>query len=109
VDGDYALTVKGKMSIDVTGGLTIKAEKITITSESGEISVEAATNLKLKGTQDLNAEAGVNFSAKGAQTKIEGSAQLDIESPMANFKASGMGEVSAGGVLTVKGGIVKIN
>jgi len=109
VDGDYALTVKGKMTIDVTGGLTISAEKITIKSESGEISVEAATNLKLKGTKDLNAEGGVNFSAKGAQTKIEGSAQLDIESPMANFKASGMGEVSAGGVLTVKGGIVKIN
>ena len=109
VDGDYALTVKGKMSIDVTGGLTITAQKITIKSESGEISVESATDLKLKGTKDLNAEGGVNFSAKGTQTKIEGGAQLDIAAPMANFKASGMGEVSAGGILTVKGGIVKIN
>jgi type VI secretion system secreted protein VgrG len=109
VDGDYALTVKGKMSIDVTGGLTITAQKITIKSESGEISVESATDLKLKGTKDLKAEGGVNFSAKGTQTKIEGAAQLDIAAPMANFKASGMGEVSAGGILTVKGGIVKIN
>ena len=109
VDGDYALTVKGKMTIDITGGLTITAEKITIKSSSGEISVEAATDLSLKGAKDLKAEAGVNLEAKGTQTKLTGTAQVDVKGAMANFKADGMGEVSAGGILTVKGALVKIN
>lgn len=109
VDGDYALTVKGKMTIDITGGLTITAEKITIKSSSGEISVEAATDLSLKGAKDLKAEAGVNLEAKGTQTKLTGTAQVDVNGAVANFKADGMSEISAGGILTVKGALVKIN
>lgn len=110
VDGDYALTVKGDMSVSVTGSLTIKAKEITIESSQGTITIKSATAMTLKAGSDLKAEATANLSAKGtAGAKFESPAQVDIKGAMANFKADGMAEVSAGGIMTVKGSLVKIN
>jgi type VI secretion system secreted protein VgrG len=110
VDGDYALTVKGDMSVSVTGSLTIKAKEITIESSQGTITIKSATAMTLKAGSDLKAEATANLSAKGtAGAKFESPAQVDIKGAMANFKADGMAEVSAGGIMTVKGALVKIN
>jgi type VI secretion system secreted protein VgrG len=109
VDGDYSLSVAGKMSISVTGGLTVKASDITIESSSGAVTIKAAQGLSLKAGTDLDAEAGVGFTAKGTNVTVQGSAQLNVQGAMANFKADGMAEVSAGGIMTVKGALVQIN
>jgi type VI secretion system secreted protein VgrG len=118
VDGDYALTVKGKMSITVTGALEITADSITMTSKTGDIEMSSAANVKATAKADITATATGNVNAKAtASMSLEGTAgatlktgaSLTCQGSMATFKADGMGELSAGGILTVKGSLVKIN
>ena len=120
VDGDYALTVSGKLTISVTGDLEISAASIKMTAGSAGsgITIDSGAGMKLSATQDIAATATGNFNAKGtAGMSLEGTggatlkspAQLTCQGSMATFKADAMGELSAGGILTVKGALVKIN
>ena len=109
VSGDYGLTVSGKMTVTVTGGLTIKASDVTLQTTAGAITVTAAQGLTLKAGTNLAATAGVGLTANGATITITGSSEVNVQGAVANFKADGMGEVSAGGILTVKGSLVQIN
>jgi phage baseplate assembly protein gpV len=49
----------------------------------------------------INIEAGQNLTLKGQNVKLEGA--------MTGLKASGNMDVKAGGVLTLKGAMAKIN
>lgn len=118
VTGDYKLTVGGDMTVEVTGSLTIKAKDVTIKATSQGVTIEAPQNVSVKATQNVELEATSQLNMKGtagaklespAKIDVKASAQLNCEGAMANFKATGMGEVSAGGILTVKGSLVKIN
>ena len=63
---------------------------------------EAGTALTNKAGTDLTNQAGVGLKNKGGAT-------LDAQAPMVTVKASATGTVDGGGMLTVKGGLVKIN
>jgi Rhs element Vgr protein len=88
-DEDQAIRVTDQHDNSVTmdsDGITLKASKITLTSQQ-EIKIEAGT--------DLKAESGTNAEIKaGAQLKAEGSAGA---------------ELSSSAIATIKGSLVKIN
>jgi len=75
-----------KVEILATGDMTLK-------SSSGNITIEAAQKVNIKGT-NLAAEATAAAEMKGATMKVE---------------ASGMAEIKASGIMNIQGSMVKIN
>lgn len=86
VTGNYELKVTGNLVIDVTGTITIKSAQ--------SVDVKAGTNLT---------------NNAGAMLTNKGGAKMSNEAPLIDSKASGMHSVEAGGILTLKGALVKIN
>jgi len=95
VTGDYAVNVDGKLTISVVGNVVIE-------SKTGNVTVESkAGNLDLK--------AAMNWNAKGLQVAAKADTTAKLEGAMVTVKGSATGEVDGGGMLTLKGGLVKIN
>ncbi len=95
VTGNYELKVTGNLVIDVTGTVTIKSAQ-SLTSQAGmgltnkagtELTNNAGTNLTNKAGINLTNDAGVELTNKASATQT----------------------VDGGGMLTLKGGMVKIN
>ena len=84
---DFSQDVGGKFTLQVSGDITIKA--------TGAVAIEAGTSLTLKSGIGLSAQAGTALSLSGGTT---------IE-----IKASASGTVDGGGILNLKGGLVKLN
>jgi type VI secretion system secreted protein VgrG len=102
VTGNYQLTVSGNLVIDVSGSVSIKSGT-TFTVEAGtSLSSKAGTSLSNKAGTSLDNEAGTALKNKGG-------ASLDNEAPLITSKASATQTVDGGGMLTLKGGLVKIN
>jgi type VI secretion system secreted protein VgrG len=92
---NYTLTIKGNLSIDVTGSVTIKA--------GTSFDAEAGTALTNKAGTSLTNQAGTELTNK-AGTSLTNDAGLSLTN-----KASASQTVDGGGMLTLKGGLVKIN
>lgn len=101
VKGNYTLNVDGDLTIKVSGSLTLESGK-TLTLKSGaNIRASAATDLKLDAT-NIASEAKASLTQKGATINQEAKATL-------TSKASATQTIDGGGMLMVKGGLVKIN
>jgi type VI secretion system secreted protein VgrG len=95
VTGNYELKVTGNLVIDVTGTVTIKSAQ-SLTNQAG-------TALTNKAGTELTNNAGTNLTNKaGVNLTNDAGVQL-------NNKASATQTVDGGGMLTLKGGMVKIN
>jgi type VI secretion system secreted protein VgrG len=108
--GNYTLKVTGDLVIEATGKITFKA--------GTEMGIEAGTALKAKAGTELSSEAGTSLKAKagldltseGLSVKTKASTSVAIEAGTTfEVKGSAMGTVDGGGMLTVKGGLVKLN
>ena len=86
IEGNSDETVSGNLTINVSGNVTIKA--------SGSVAIESGTGMTLKGGTSVAIEAGTALTLKGA---------------MVDVKASGKGSFDGGGMLELKGGLVKLN
>ena len=86
VTGNYELKVTGNLVIDVTGTIMIKS----------------AVSVDVKAGTSLTNNAGTMLTNKAG-------AKMANEAPLIDSKASGMHSVEAGGILTLKGSLVKIN
>lgn len=86
IDGNGDDTVKGNLTINVTGNVTIKA--------SGSVAIESVTGMTLKGGTSVAIEAGTALTLKGLSVEVTGSAS---------------GKFDGGGMLELKGGLVKLN
>jgi type VI secretion system secreted protein VgrG len=93
VTGDFTLKVTGNVSIETDGTFTIKA--------AGATKVESDADVGLKGV-NVKAEASADIGLKGANVKGEASASLEL-------KGGASGKVDGGGMLELKGGMVKVN
>lgn len=102
VSGKYELKVTGDLLIDVTGTITIKSASSVSTKAGTALTNEAGTALTNKAGTALTNEAGTGLKNKAGTT-------LDNEGAMVNNKASASQTVDGGGMLTLKGGMVKIN
>ncbi|WP_347291371.1 type VI secretion system tip protein TssI/VgrG [Kluyvera georgiana] len=101
VKGSYTLNVDGDLTIKVSGSLTLESGK-TLTLKSGAaLKASAATDLKLDAT-NIASEAKASLTQKGATINHEAKATL-------TSKASATQTIDGGGMLTLKGGLVKIN
>lgn len=101
VKGSYTLNVDGDLTIKVSGSLTLESGK-TLTLKSGAaLKASAATDLKLDAT-NIASEAKASLTQKGATINHEAKATL-------TSKASATQTIDGGGMLTIKGGLVKIN
>jgi type VI secretion system secreted protein VgrG len=102
VTGNYELKVTGNLVIDVSGSITIKAGSSMSSKAGTTLANESGTSLTNKAGTDLTNQAGTGLKNKAGTT-------LDNEGAMVNSKASATQTVDGGGMLTLKGGMVKIN
>jgi type VI secretion system secreted protein VgrG len=100
---NYVLTIEGDLTIDVTGAVTIKSGK--------DMSLQAGQNLTAKASQSLTNQAGTSLTNKAgtdltneAGTSLTNKAQVSLTN-----KASASQTVDGGGMLMLKGGLIKIN
>ncbi len=101
VDKDYTLTIKGNWTINVDGNITIKSKKSVSVESQMAFDLKSGKDLTIKSGADLKQEAQMNLQSKaGIGLKQEG---VTVES-----KASAQGTFDGGGMITVKGGMVKI-
>lgn len=93
--GDYSNTTSGAYKLTVSGDYTLKVDGNLVIQAGGSVSIKsgtdftntAGTSLTNKSGTDLTNDAGVSLTNKAAASQI----------------------VDGGGMLTVKGGLVKIN
>ncbi len=111
VEGNYTLNVSGKLLIDVTGDVVIKSGK-SIALESGQgLALEAGTELSNKAGTTLTNKAGTELTNQ-AGTNLTNKAGMGLTNQAGTTldnKASAAQTVDGGGMLTLKGGLVKIN
>jgi type VI secretion system secreted protein VgrG len=100
IDGDLAITVTGKVTFKSTGDMTLETSGKLTAKATGDLATQGM-NISNKATTDLKNEA-MNVTNKA-------SVNLSNEGAMIASKASGMHNVEASGILTVKGSLVKIN
>jgi type VI secretion system secreted protein VgrG len=100
IDGDLAITVTGKVTFKSTGDMLLQSTGNLDAKATGDLST-TGMNITNKATTDLKNEA-MNVTNKA-------SLNLSNEGAMVASKASGMHNVEASGILTVKGSLVKIN
>ncbi|WP_206956182.1 type VI secretion system Vgr family protein [Trinickia acidisoli] len=86
VTGDYTLKVSGNLTIDVTGSITLKS--------GTSLAIQAGTSLSSQAGTTLENKAGTTLTDQGLEVQI---------------KASATGTIDGGGMLALKGGLVKIN
>lgn len=101
VKGDYTLNVDGNLTIKVSGSLTLESGKTLKVKSGADLSANAASGLKLDAT-NIASEAKASLTQKAATITHEAKATL-------TSKASATQTVDGGGMLTIKGGMVKIN
>ena len=95
VKGNYTLNIKGNLTINVKGSITIKA--------NGSLKNEAGRSLINKAGTSITNKAKTSITNK-AGTSITNKADMSITN-----KAKTNQTVDGGGMLTLKGGLVKIN
>lgn len=97
-DGDEKIVIedpvnKSTMTMD-SKGVTWKIQENLTIDVTGEIKITGKKNIAMEATQDIK--------GKGLNINLESNANVKI-------KAGAMGNFEAGGILTLKGAMVKIN
>ena len=104
--GDDKLTVgKGNQTIEISSGnqtTEVKSGNHTLKVGKGSSTYDVMSAIKITSKTSIELKVGAN-SIKIDQSGIQ------IKGTMIKAKASAMGEVSAGGIMTVKGALTKIN
>lgn len=102
VDDDYVLNIKKNLTINVDGEIKIVSKK--------SVALEGKSGIKITSGQDLAAEAKMNIKAEAKmELALKAGTTLKEEGAMVETKASGKMDVDGGGMLNLKGGMVKIN
>lgn len=95
--GKNLVTIDGK-----NGTVTVTAEKkLVLDVGSGGLTLDGQGKKALLKMDNISIEAGQSLALKGQNVKIEGA--------MMKVEASGNLEAKAGGILTLKGSMAKIN
>lgn len=101
IKGNYTLNVDGNLTIKVSGTLTLESGKTLDIKSGAGLNASASGNLKLDAAS-IASEAKASLTQKAATISQEAKATL-------TSKASATQTVDGGGMLVIKGGIVKIN
>ncbi|HVE07016.1 MAG TPA: type VI secretion system tip protein TssI/VgrG, partial [Paraburkholderia sp.] len=94
VTGDMTLTVNGNLTIKVGGTLTLQSTGNLSAKSDGSITHQAATSLTNQAGTSLTNKSDGTLSNEGQSVTNKGAVEQTVD---------------GGGMLTVKGGVVKIN
>jgi len=108
VTKNYTLTIDGDLAITVTGKVTFKSTGDMLLQSTGKLDAKATGDLSTTGMNITN-KATTDLKNEAMNVTNKASVNLSNEGAMVASKASGMHNVEASGVLTVKGSLVKIN
>jgi type VI secretion system secreted protein VgrG len=103
ITGNETHTNKADFEQDVTGNFTLKVSGNLSIKVSGTVAIEAGTSFTNKAGTTLENNAGTGLTNK-AGTTLENNAGTTLTN-----KAAASQTVDGGGMLTLKGGMVKIN
>jgi uncharacterized protein involved in type VI secretion and phage assembly len=93
-----------RFDIEVADG-----KPLTIKAGSSMFDINAAGNISIEG-KNVTIKADTNLLLQGgAKAVLESNAQTQVHGTKVDVKADGMGNVEAGGPLTVKGATVAVN
>lgn len=101
--GDFTWKISGNLSIKVDGNITIESSQSVGIKSGTDFTNQAGTTLTNKSGTDLTNQSGTSLTNK-AGTTMENNAAISLTN-----KASASQTVDGGGMLTLKGGLVKIN
>jgi len=102
VGGNLVHTVSGNFTLNVDGNLTIKVGGSLTLQSTGDLSAKTDSSMSHQAALSLTNQAGTSLTNKSDGT-------LSNEAQSVSNKAGLEQTVDGGGLLTVKGGIVKIN
>jgi type VI secretion system secreted protein VgrG len=108
VTKDYTLKIDGNLSITVAGTVTIKSTKDMTLQSSAALTAKATNDVLVQGMNVTN-KATTDVKLQGSNVTSKADLNLTSEGTIVKTKASGMHNVEADGILTVKGSLVKIN
>ncbi|MDH4565408.1 type VI secretion system tip protein VgrG [Pseudomonas sp. BN414] len=103
VTGNYELTVDGNLTIKVSGTLTLQSGGSLTLKSDADLAAQAGTSITQKAGTSLTNQAGTSLDNK-AGTTLTNDAGISLTN-----KASAEQTVDGGGMLTIKGGLVKVN
>ncbi|MBU1333151.1 MAG: type VI secretion system tip protein VgrG [Gammaproteobacteria bacterium] len=103
VSGNYELTVDGNLTIKVTGTLTLQSGGNFTAKSDQNLTTQAGMALTDKAGTALTNQAGTSLDNK-AGTTLTNDAGISLTN-----KAAAEQTVDGGGMLTLKGGLVKVN
>ncbi|HWV09199.1 MAG TPA: type VI secretion system tip protein TssI/VgrG [Pseudomonas sp.] len=103
VTGNYQLTVDGNLTIKVSGTLTLQSTGDFLAKSDANLTTQAAMALTDKAGTALTNQAGTSLDNK-AGTTLTNDAGISLTN-----KAAAEQTVDGGGMLTLKGGLVKVN
>ncbi len=107
VDGkDITITGKSNITLKV-GGSKIEISSFGITISGTSITIKG-TNTKIDATK-LDAKGSASANLSGAQVKIKADANAELSGLITDVKASTMATVQGSAMLTLKGGLTRIN
>lgn len=110
VEKDYTLEVTKDMSQTIQGKSTIKVTGDLVIDVTGSITFKAGAKLDISSGTDMTVKAGTGLTSEaGTAYGIKAGTALNLEGLSIAGKASASAEVDGGGMLTLKGGMVKIN
>jgi len=103
VSGNYELTVDGNLTIKVSGTLTLQSGGSFAIKSGADLAAQASTSISQKAGTALSNQAGTSLENK-AGTTLTNDAGVSLVN-----KAAAEQTVDGGGMLTIKGGLVKVN
>ncbi|MFR0687772.1 type VI secretion system tip protein TssI/VgrG [Enterobacterales bacterium AE_CKDN230030158-1A_HGKHYDSX7] len=103
VSGNFELTVDGNLTIKVSGTLTLQSGGSLTLNTDADLAAQAGTSVTSKAGTSLTNQAGTSLTNK-AGTTLTNDAGVSLTN-----KAAAEQTVDGGGMLTLKGGLVKVN
>lgn len=114
VENDQKLTVEQNRTATISKGndtLSVAKGNLSVSVDSGNHTLKVGkgkSTTDVMGAVTITSKTSIELKVGANSIKIDQSG-IQIKGTMIKAKASAMGEVSAGGIMTVKGALTKIN
>lgn len=102
------ITIKAKTDIHVESDkVTVKGKEIMLDAET-KVTVKSGNEILVDGANSTTIK-GMNVKVEGTNVELKATGSLKAEGASVQIKGTGMVQVEAGGILSLKGSLVKLN
>lgn len=99
-EGKCIIKVKGDVSLQTDGGLTVNAAQAINIKSNADINL-TGNNISLDAQMNLQLKAGTKLNQQAMEINSVANAQMELKAPMQTIQSDG--------ILTLKGGLIKEN